>query len=448
MSTVIVRCKADDSASDTSEYELVTCETADDETEQKPVIEVCFAIDVTGSMAEWLSAVRNTCNEICKDIREACNRSVKIGGVVFRDHTDSFTTESFPLNGDYESFRLFLQRYSATGGGDAPEAVASALHAVRTEMKWSPPNLQKKMATSDIISTGGDGLERSPDDATRVVILVTDAPPHGIGEVGDNYPNGDANGHDPLFEAHELAKMGVTIHTVGVGPIDRFRYANDFMLSLASITQGRAMHLSEASSIAALVCGSVVEDSQLDQLVETVSNTVKFMQMQGLSETDARNEAYRSLSATLETEGAAFVSVDAPNTKGNPNTFAGCHSLKEARAKLCLPKDVMMGGQGWLMGDEVDLLIEPVMPFHRSLEWNMKHGIGAEHDGELDTPMYRSLGCMLPMEEEVSTSFNLVCETPTCNTTTDYRPAIISNGKLSREQFERVLARRDMVCVL
>ena len=54
-----------------------------------------------------------------------------------------------------------LNRLSATGGGDGPEAQTAAL-AAALDMEWV-------------------------EDAVKMVVLITDAPPHGIGESGDGF---------------------------------------------------------------------------------------------------------------------------------------------------------------------------------------------------------------------------------------------------------------------
>lgn len=57
-----------------------------------------------------------------------------------------------------------LGSLSATGGGDGPEAQADGLY---------------------------DALHASWNaKATKVAVLITDAPPHGIGEAGDGFPKG------------------------------------------------------------------------------------------------------------------------------------------------------------------------------------------------------------------------------------------------------------------
>ena len=52
-----------------------------------------------------------------------------------------------------------LSSLYASGGGDGPEAVTAAL-AETYNMDWRP-------------------------EATKMVVLIADAPPHGIGEYGD-----------------------------------------------------------------------------------------------------------------------------------------------------------------------------------------------------------------------------------------------------------------------
>lgn len=57
-----------------------------------------------------------------------------------------------------------LASLNATGGGDGPEASTAAL-AEALNMEWE-------------------------QDAVKIVVLITDAPPHGIGENGDGFPDG------------------------------------------------------------------------------------------------------------------------------------------------------------------------------------------------------------------------------------------------------------------
>ena len=55
-----------------------------------------------------------------------------------------------------------LSSLVAAGGGDGPEAQTAAL-AAALDLEWA-------------------------EDAIKMVVLITDAPPHGLGEAGDGFP--------------------------------------------------------------------------------------------------------------------------------------------------------------------------------------------------------------------------------------------------------------------
>jgi hypothetical protein len=86
----------------------------------------------------------------------------------------------------------WLENCQAHGGGDAPEAVADALDAV-LKLSWRT-------------------------DSTKICILIADAPPHGLDQTGDSFPNGCPAGHDPARIIRDMAEEHITLYTVGVEP--------------------------------------------------------------------------------------------------------------------------------------------------------------------------------------------------------------------------------------
>ncbi len=88
--------------------------------------------------------------------------------------------------------KIWLEACEADGGGDAPEAVADALHAT-LKLSWRT-------------------------ESTKICILISDAPPHGLSENGDTFPNGCPAGHDPARLVREMAEEHITLYTVGVEP--------------------------------------------------------------------------------------------------------------------------------------------------------------------------------------------------------------------------------------
>ncbi|CAF3956479.1 unnamed protein product [Adineta steineri] len=77
------------------------------------------------------------------------------------------------------------------GGGDGPEAVVDALHAA-LNLSWR--------------------------DATKICVLIVDAPPHGLDPNGDAFPNGCPCGRDPVRVVEEMAEERIILYTVGVEP--------------------------------------------------------------------------------------------------------------------------------------------------------------------------------------------------------------------------------------
>lgn len=101
-------------------------------------------------------------------------------------------TRSSPFTSEVSVIKERLRELYASGGGDGPEAVTAALKAV-LDMAWRP-------------------------SATRLAVVITDAPPHSIGEYGDGFPNGDPSGEDPLVLARQMAEMGISLFMVACEP--------------------------------------------------------------------------------------------------------------------------------------------------------------------------------------------------------------------------------------
>lgn len=89
----------------------------------------------------------------------------------FRDHPPqdlTYVTEVHDLTNDINQAKQSIHKTSSSGGGDRPESVCCALNDCVSKLSWR-------------------------DDAVKVVILITDAPPHGLGTLGDSLPGGKYN---------------------------------------------------------------------------------------------------------------------------------------------------------------------------------------------------------------------------------------------------------------
>ena len=169
---------------------------AEPATAQLGELDLVFAFDCTGSMGSHLHQAQANVKNIARQIIEAEHASVRMALVAYRDHPpqdSTFETEVLDFTPSIDEMEKRLMTYTAQGGGDGPECVADALYQV-SQLTYRP-------------------------NAAKVCILIADAPPHGLGESGDGFPNGSPNGHDPYTVSRLLAAMGVTVSCVGVEPV-------------------------------------------------------------------------------------------------------------------------------------------------------------------------------------------------------------------------------------
>lgn len=125
-----------------------------------------FVQDCTGSQGSYISSATKNIELICNNIYEsgrlAAREDLRIGLVAYRDHPPqdhTYVTKNFGFSSDIAKVHRDLSSLYASGGGDGPEAVTAGL-AEALGMDWRPT-------------------------ASKMIVLIADAPPHGIGEYGD-----------------------------------------------------------------------------------------------------------------------------------------------------------------------------------------------------------------------------------------------------------------------
>lgn len=125
-------------------------------TAQRPVVDVVFVLDTTGSMSGLIDTAKEKIWSIASTMASAQpTPDIRIGLVGYRDKGDQYVTKIVDLNGDLDSVYASLMEFQAGGGGDTPESVNKALYDAVHTMSWS-----------------------NADQAYQTIFLVGDAPPH------------------------------------------------------------------------------------------------------------------------------------------------------------------------------------------------------------------------------------------------------------------------------
>jgi hypothetical protein len=130
--------------------------------------------------------------------------------VAYRDRGDAFLLRSHDFTNDVGAFlQQALQPLQAGGGGDYPEAMNEALHETVHQLSWR-----------------GSG-------ATRMVILLADAPPH-------------LDYGAPHYDDDMLAALGKGIKVFGVGASGLDRQGEFIQRQIAQYTGGKSVFLTYA----------------------------------------------------------------------------------------------------------------------------------------------------------------------------------------------------------
>jgi Mg-chelatase subunit ChlD len=123
---------------------------------QRPIVDVVFVLDTTGSMSGLIQTAKEKIWSIASTMASAQpTPEIRVGLVAFRDRGDQYVTRVVDLSPDLDSVYATLMEFQADGGGDTPESVNRALHDAVHRMSWS-----------------------NAGQAYRVIFLVGDAPPH------------------------------------------------------------------------------------------------------------------------------------------------------------------------------------------------------------------------------------------------------------------------------
>lgn len=318
--------------------------------DQNPELDLCFLCDCTASMGEYISAAQDNIRQIVDRVASSEKADVRFALICYRDHPpedDTYVTRVFPFTQAVAKMQSYVASMAPEGGGDGPEAVTAALHDT-LEMPWRI-------------------------GATKIAVLIADAPPHGLEPEDDGFPDGDPQGRDPLEIARQMASQSITCYTVGCEPaLGAYLFARDFMCTLAETTGGQAIALSSASLLADVIINGSAEEISLTRLQREVDSELDHVLRLAQAQAESIDDAECARRAWTNLNSRNVVSKQMRCDGGMKNAHhgiwhkpgSGPRTLASTKAELCAMEGVAhahSGGAG-----------------HSRVSWRgMGRGIGA-----------------------------------------------------------------------
>jgi len=174
-------------------------------------VDLAFVVDTTGSMGSLIAEARRQMVDMLHQLAVSADIGLQLGIVEYRDHPDQakIVYRVYPFTANLEKAQQTIESLQVDDGGDFPEAVLDGIVAACRELSWRP-------------------------HALRLLILVGDAPPHGVGAAGDAFPAGCPCGETIASVTRQAEEMRITIHALGLT-----QHVTSSFKELSALTGGR-----------------------------------------------------------------------------------------------------------------------------------------------------------------------------------------------------------------
>lgn len=158
-------------------------------------VDLAFVVDTTGSMGNLIAAAQKQMISMLGELTRAADIHLCLGIVEYRDHPpqDCIVTRVHAFSEDLQAAEQVIKQLHAQGGGDGPEAVLDGITAACRELAWWRY-------------------------ARRLMVLVGDAPPHGVRATGDAFARGCPCGETIASVTQLAEEQRITIHSLGLTP--------------------------------------------------------------------------------------------------------------------------------------------------------------------------------------------------------------------------------------
>jgi Mg-chelatase subunit ChlD len=202
-------------------------------------LDLAFVVDTTGSMSGLIQTAKEQMVAMLTRLIQTAQVAIdmQLGVVEDRDHLPqerSFVYNVHPFTGKMKDAQGMINDLGLGGGGDLPEAVFDGILGACRELEWRK-------------------------HARRLLVLVGDAPPHGMGIGGDSFAKGCPCG-ETIESITAAEEAGITIYALGMR-----QEANDSFTRISQATGGEFFATARnEDAIARLQAILVKEFSQID----------------------------------------------------------------------------------------------------------------------------------------------------------------------------------------
>ncbi len=159
----------------------------------------------------------------------------------------TYITETHNLTENFPSLKSEIDKCRGCGGGDLPESVCCAFYDCVEKLDWR-------------------------EDAVKITVLITDAPPHGIFQFDDSFPDGCPLNNDPVCLAHKMAEKGIALYCAGCEP--RSTPYREFYAALCLTTGGKYIPLADAEQLVELLIGGAREELAMEALMQKLNDDI------------------------------------------------------------------------------------------------------------------------------------------------------------------------------
>jgi hypothetical protein len=211
-------------------------------------LDLVFVLDCTASMGSTIRSCQDSIVSMVNTIIASEGQDVRLSLIPYRDHHmgEQYCTKVYPFTRDTAQMLKNVNEQSAGGGGDGPEAVTAAMFEAVC-LEWR-------------------------ENASKIVIFMADAGPHGLEPGGDSYPNGDPDGKDPLAIAREMITLGISVYPILASGswCAPTQLCKDFFAAIATVTGGQCLSLADANLLSDCIITGIRENIDLESNLSIV----------------------------------------------------------------------------------------------------------------------------------------------------------------------------------